>query len=89
MDEIKPKNTTEALKAKTMYLFAFKIFALYNAKYNKTAGNHRRILHLPVFVKKAFEDENVSFLEKHSLFIKFSNFSNVEFFLIFAEKKHN
>ena len=40
----------------------------------------------PIFKKKAFKKMKTFFFEKHSFFIIFSNFPNVENILVFAKK---
>ena len=55
---------------------------------NKTAGYHRHVLPLPIFVKRAVKKMKMFFFsKKHAFFIKVPNFSNVQNFLIFFYKK--
>ena len=55
--------------------------------HNKMAGYHWHILRFPIFVKNAFKKMKKKFFsKKHSFFITFSNYFNVENCLIFWQK---
>ena len=59
--------------------------SLLAGKWNKTAGYHRHVLRLAIFVKKAFKKMKTFFSRKNTFFI-FSNFSNFQNFPTFCQK---
>ena len=70
----------------TNYNAIFLVLVLLIWKWNETAGCHRHILRLPIFVKTTFKKIESFFSQKNSFFIIFSNFSNYQNFLIFCQK---